>query len=554
MRSLLDTAGEHVVVDCVRVAVAAPRRGRRRPARPAAGATPDVRSRFEADSAAFDVSGWQLISRGAWDRRGPGGHRQRLFVGPGPAGHRGRADRRRGGPLAALPPRGGRRRGAARPVPAAAAGRPAAVPGALAESAARPGPAARVAALTPPAAVTLLAGPGGVGKSTARRVGADQRRPSHLRQRLRERRAARVGLVEPLRLAEAAGVGRRDARPQEAACRAGAGQEPDLLVVLARAPRRGVSRTAVDPAGGAPPDGRHLYGRGTAPATGRSRRPSRSAPASAAPTRPYSIAQELSARLPCLQVEPGDRRDRRADLLSAPIVEGWRHDRPGTGGACRHEVWPAPAGWRSAAPWRLIPSTMSHLRHRRGRRPDREAARAAGHGRLPAAGCAAFPHIARRRPPGPRRLRAHASTASTWYTRTVPRRAHSAARPHTGSDRPHRAHLPRLPVPPVPVLAAPVGYSIERCAASRTRSPGHGALPGLRRHRQHDDEYTAAAPYRYCRMRCRRNRNQHHSEFECHNSYAGQFRGCRFDDVCSGNGCCTWRQYRHNHDGTAHCL
>src|SRR5215469_6034824 len=71
MRSLLDTAGERIELTCAVPWIAdVIAEGSAGQLSSADGATPDVRVTVERDSAAFDVSGWRVLTRDAWYREG----------------------------------------------------------------------------------------------------------------------------------------------------------------------------------------------------------------------------------------------------------------------------------------------------------------------------------------------------------------------------------------------------------------------------------------------------------------------------------------------------
>jgi hypothetical protein len=328
MRSLLNTAGERVELTCAVPWIAdVIAEGAAGQLTVAEGATPDVRVTVERDSAAFDVSGWQVLTRDAWYREGQvvignacsSGLDLRVTVGE---------------PTVELVARW-------RP---SATGRAAA-----AVLRARSRLLLRAVLLQYPALwrsqqrhraplhasvcgldaadgrTVLLAGPGGVGKSTLVHRELLSGAVSTCDNVCVSDGQRTWGLVEPLRLpAEAnAGNGRRMpyGRREAAWPRRTDQMTPDLLVVLARGARPGVTRC--DPAVAA----RHLAA-GTYMA-GELRRYWAFAATLALGTglggvHPpvQQIAQELSARLPCLLVTLGDRSGAPLrELLSAPIVQ-----------------------------------------------------------------------------------------------------------------------------------------------------------------------------------------------------------------------------------------
>ena len=71
MHSLLHTAGERVELTCAVPWIAdVIAEGAAGQLTVAEGVTPDVRVTVERDSAAFDVNGWQVLTRDAWYREG----------------------------------------------------------------------------------------------------------------------------------------------------------------------------------------------------------------------------------------------------------------------------------------------------------------------------------------------------------------------------------------------------------------------------------------------------------------------------------------------------
>src|SRR5215469_1497562 len=69
MRSLLHSAGERVELTCAVPWIAdVIAEGAASQLVPADGASPGVRVTVERDSAAFDVSGWRVLTRDAWYR------------------------------------------------------------------------------------------------------------------------------------------------------------------------------------------------------------------------------------------------------------------------------------------------------------------------------------------------------------------------------------------------------------------------------------------------------------------------------------------------------
>src|SRR5450756_1559525 len=71
MRGLLHTAGERMELTCAVPWIAdVIAEGAAGQLTSADGATPDVRVTVERDSAAFDVTGWRVLTRDAWCREG----------------------------------------------------------------------------------------------------------------------------------------------------------------------------------------------------------------------------------------------------------------------------------------------------------------------------------------------------------------------------------------------------------------------------------------------------------------------------------------------------
>ncbi len=328
MRSLLDTAGERVELTCAVPWIAdVIAEGAAGQLTPADGATPDVRVTVERDSAAFDVSGWQVLTRDAWYREGQvvignacsSGLDLRVTVGEPTVEVVARWRPSATGRAAAAVLRARSRlllRAVLLQYPALW----------RSQQRGRAPLHASVCGLDAAGGRTvLLAGPGGVGKSTLVHRELISGAVSTCDNVCVSDGQRAWGLVEPLRLpAEAhAGTGRRMPHGRrEAAWPRRTGQmTPDLLVVLARGATPGVTRC--DPALAA----RHLTA-GTYMA-GELRRYWALAATLAlgtglGGTHPpvQHIAQELSARLPCLQVNLGDRSGAPLrELLSAPIVE-----------------------------------------------------------------------------------------------------------------------------------------------------------------------------------------------------------------------------------------
>lgn len=328
MRSLLHTAGERIELSCAVPWIAdVIAEGAAGQLTSADGTSPDVRVTVERDSAAFDVSGWRVLTRDAWYREGQvvianacsSGLDLRVTVGEPTVELVARWRPSSTGRVAAAVLRArsrlllravllqypalwrSQRRGRA-PLHASVCGLDAA-----------------------DGRKVMLAGPGGVGKSTLVHRELLSGAVSTCDNVCVSDGQRTWGLVEPLRLpAEAhAGKGRRmpHGRREAAWPRRTDQLTPDLIVVLARGGQPGVTRC--DPALAA----RHLAA-GTYMA-GELRRYWAFAATLAlgtglGGTHPpvQHIAQELSARLPCLQVTLGDRPGAPLrELLSAPTAE-----------------------------------------------------------------------------------------------------------------------------------------------------------------------------------------------------------------------------------------
>jgi len=328
MRGLLHTAGERVELTCAVSWIAdVITEGAASQLISPDGATPDVRVVVERDSAAFDVAGWRVLTRDAWCRPGHVVIRNACSSG---------LDLRvtAGEPTLEVTARW-RPSGSGRAVAAVLRARARLLLRAVllqypalwrSQQRDRAPLHASVCTLATAAARTvLLAGPGGVGKSTlVHRELLSGAVPTCDNVCVSDGQRT-WGLVEPLRLpAEMhAGKGRRMpyGRREAAWPRRTDQMTPDLLVVLARGTMPGVTRC--DPALAA----RHLTA-GTYMA-GELRRYWAFAATLALGTglggvHPpvQHIAQELSARLPCLQVNLGDRSGAPLrDLLSAPTAE-----------------------------------------------------------------------------------------------------------------------------------------------------------------------------------------------------------------------------------------
>src|SRR3984957_400047 len=330
MRGLLHTAGERMELTCsvpwIADVIAEGAAGQ---LTSADGATPpDVLVTVERDSAAFDVTGWRVLTRDAWCREGQviirnacsSGLDLQVTVGeptvevvarwrPSGQGRAGAAGLRARTRLLLRAVRlqypalwRSQRRGRA-PLHASVCSLDAADGRAV-----------------------LLSGPGGVGKSTLVHRELLNGAVSTCDNVCASDGQYTWGLVEPLRLAGGgrAGNGRRmpHGRREAAWPRRTDRMTPDLLVVLVRGTQPGVTRC--DPALAA----RHLA---AGPyMAGELRRYWAFAATLALGTGLGSshppvqhIAQELSTRLPCLQVTLGDRQGPPLrELLKAATVEG----------------------------------------------------------------------------------------------------------------------------------------------------------------------------------------------------------------------------------------
>lgn len=328
MRGLLHTAGERVELTCAVSWIAdVITEGAASQLISPDGATPDVRVVVERDSAAFDVAGWRVLTRDAWCRQGRVVIRNACSSG---------LDLRvtMGEPTLEVIARW-RPSGSGRAVAAVLRARARLLLRAVllqypalwrSQQRDRAPLHASVCTLATAAGRTvLLAGPGGVGKSTlVHRELLSGAVPTCDNVCVSDGQYT-WGLVEPLRLpAEAhAGKGRRMpyGRRETSWPRRTDRMVPDLLVVLARGAQPGVTRC--DPALAA----RHLEA-GTYMA-GELRRYWPFAATLALGTglgRSHppvqQIAQELSARLPCLRVNLGDRPGAPLrELLEAPAAE-----------------------------------------------------------------------------------------------------------------------------------------------------------------------------------------------------------------------------------------
>lgn len=328
MLGLLHTAGERMELTCAVPWIAdVITEGAAGQLTSADGATPDVRVTVERDSAAFDVTGWRVLTRDAWCREGQVVIRNACSSGLDlliTAGE----------PTVEVVARW-RPSGTGRAVAAILRARTRLLLRAVllqypalwrSQQRGRVPLHASVCGLaTADGQAVMLAGPGGVGKSTLvqRELlnGADSTGDNVC---VSDGQCA-WGLVEPLRLpAEMhAGKGRRMAygRREAAWPRRTDRMAPGLLVVLVRGTRPGV--TQCDPALAA----RYLAA-GTYMA-GELRRYWAFAATLALGTGLGSshppvqhIAQELSARLPCLQVTLGDRPGAPLrELLKATAAE-----------------------------------------------------------------------------------------------------------------------------------------------------------------------------------------------------------------------------------------
>jgi hypothetical protein len=328
MRSLLQTAGERVELRCAVPWIAdVIAEGAAGQLTAADGVPPDVLVTVERDTAPFDVSGWRVLTRDAWYRDS-----QVVFGNACSSGLDLRVTV--GEPTVEL---------VARWRPSATGRAAAAVLRARSRLLLRavllqypalwrsqqrgraPLHASVCGLNTAGGRTVLLAGPGGVGKSTLVHRELLSGAFSTCDNVCVSDGQRAWGLVEPLRLpAEAhAGKGRRMpyGRREAGWPRRTDQMTPDLLVVLARGTKPGVTRC--DPELAA----RHLAA-GTYMA-GELRRYWAFAATLAlgtglGGTHPpvQQIAQELSAGLPCVQVTLGDRSGSPLrELLSAPIVE-----------------------------------------------------------------------------------------------------------------------------------------------------------------------------------------------------------------------------------------
>lgn len=313
MRGLLHTAGERLELACdvpwIADVVTEGAAGR---LTSVDGTAPDVRVTVERDSAAFDVTGWHVLTRDAWCREG-----QVVIANACSSGLDLRVTA--GGPTVEVVARW-RPSSTGRAVAAVLRARSRLLLRAVllqypalwrSQQRGRAPLHASVCGLAAAGGRSvMLAGPGGVGKSTlvhrelvsGAAFTCDNVCVSDGRRSW--------GLVEPLRLpAEVhAGRGRRmpHGRREAAGPNRAAQMDPDLLVVLARGGQPGVTRC--DPALAA----RHLMA-GTYMA-GELRRywafaATLALGTGAGDSHPpvQHIAQELSGRLPCLQVTLGGR-------------------------------------------------------------------------------------------------------------------------------------------------------------------------------------------------------------------------------------------------------
>jgi hypothetical protein len=328
MRGLLQTAGERVELTCTVPWIGdVIEEGAAGQLTAIGGAAPDVRVTVERDSAAFDVSGWRVLTRDAWCREGQvvignacsSGLDLQITVGE---------------PTVDVVARW-RPSGTGRAVAAVLRARTRLLLRAVllqypalwrSQQRGRAPLHASVCALAAAdGRAVMLSGPGGVGKSTLVHRELLNGAVSTCDNVCASDGQSAWGLVEPLRLpAEVhAGHGRRMpyGRREAAWPRRTDQMTPDLLVVLVRGTQPGVTRC--DPALAA----RHLAG-GTYMA-GELRRYWAFAATLALGTglggsHPpvQHIAQELSARLPCLQVTLGDRAGPPLrELLKAATAE-----------------------------------------------------------------------------------------------------------------------------------------------------------------------------------------------------------------------------------------
>jgi len=328
MRGLLHTAGERVELTCAVPWIAdVIAEGAAGQLASADGATPDVRVTVERESAVFDVTGWRVLTRDAWCREGQvvitnacsSGLDLQVTVGE---------------PAVAVVARW-RPSGTGRAVAAVLRARARLLLRAVllqypalwrSQQRGRAPLHASVCGLAAAGGqAVMLAGPGGVGKSTLVHRELLSGAASTCDNVCVSDGEHAWGLVEPLRLPTEvrAGKGRRmpHGRREAAWPRRTDRMTPGLLVVLARGNRPGVA--PCDPALAA----RHLAA-GTYMA-GELRRYWAFAATLALGTglggsHPpvQHIAQELSARLPCLQVTLGDRPGAPLrDLLKAAVDE-----------------------------------------------------------------------------------------------------------------------------------------------------------------------------------------------------------------------------------------
>jgi hypothetical protein len=328
MRGQLHTAGERVELTCAVSWIAdVITEGAASQLVSPDGAAPDVRVLVERDSVAFDVAGWQVLTRDAWCRQGQVVIRNACSSG---------LDLRvsAGEPALEVIARW-RPSGSGRAVAAVLRARARLLLRAVllqypalwrSQQRGRAPLHASVCSLASAAGrAVLLAGPGGVGKSTLVQRELLSGAVSTCDNVCVSEGQYTWGLVEPLRLpAEAhAGKGRRMpyGRRETTWPRRPDRMVPDVLVVLARGAQPGVTRC--DPALAA----RHLEA-GTYMA-GELRRYWSFAATLAlgtglGPSHPpvQQIAQKLSARLPCLRVTLGDRPGAPLrELLDAPTTE-----------------------------------------------------------------------------------------------------------------------------------------------------------------------------------------------------------------------------------------
>jgi hypothetical protein len=312
MRGVLHTAGERIELTCTVPWIAGViAEGAAGQLTSADGATPDVRVTVERDSAAFDVTGWRVLTRDAWCRQGQvviknacsSGLDLQVTVGE---------------PTIEVVARW-RPSGTGRAVAAILRARARLLLRAVllqypalwrSQQRGRVPLHASVCSLaTADGRAVLLAGPGGVGKSTLVHRELLSGAVSTCDNVCVSDGQYTWGLVEPLRLPAETHVGKGRRMPygrREAVWpRRTDRMAPDLLVVLARGAQPGVTRC--DPAVAA----RHLTA-GTYMA-GELRRywpfaATLALGSGLGCSHPLvqHIAQKLSARLPCLQVTLGD--------------------------------------------------------------------------------------------------------------------------------------------------------------------------------------------------------------------------------------------------------